>query len=62
MSRPKPDPSSADAFGGFCTGILYFLRKRTNNASDAADVTPNGWTTATAPKRVGRLAWRPSGT
>ena len=39
MSRPKPDPLSADAFRGFYADILYFLRKRTDNASDAADMT-----------------------
>ncbi|MCF5724190.1 RNA polymerase sigma factor [Pseudomonas syringae] len=44
MSRPKPDPTSADAFGGFYTDILYFLRKRTDNASDAADMTQDVFT------------------
>ncbi|MCP1515081.1 RNA polymerase sigma factor [Pseudomonas rhodesiae] len=39
MSRPKPDPLSADAFRGFYADILHFLRKRTDNVSDAADMT-----------------------
>ncbi|KTC51254.1 RNA polymerase subunit sigma [Pseudomonas fluorescens ABAC62] len=44
MSRPKPDPVSADAVRGFYTDILYFLRKRTDNASDAADMTQDVFT------------------
>ena len=44
MSRPKPDPTSADALRGFYTDILYFLRKRTDNASDAADMTQDVFT------------------
>ncbi|RQO57597.1 RNA polymerase sigma factor [Pseudomonas sp. KBW05] len=44
MSRPKPDPLAADAFRGFYTDILYFLRKRTDNASDAADMTQDVFT------------------
>ncbi|MBY8948547.1 sigma-70 family RNA polymerase sigma factor [Pseudomonas sp. SH10-3B] len=44
MSRPKPDPLSADAFRRFYTDILYFLRKRTDNASDAADMTQDVFT------------------
>ncbi|MEW5696055.1 RNA polymerase sigma factor [Pseudomonas synxantha] len=44
MSRPKPDPSSADACRGFYADILYFLRKRTDNASDAADMTQDVFT------------------
>ncbi|MBD8235361.1 RNA polymerase sigma factor [Pseudomonas fluorescens] len=44
MSRPKPDPVSADAFRAFYTDILYFLRKRTDNASDAADMTQDVFT------------------
>ncbi|MDQ0650207.1 RNA polymerase sigma factor [Pseudomonas cedrina] len=44
MSRHKPDPSSADAFRGFYTDILYFLRKRTDNACDAADMTQDVFT------------------
>ena len=44
MSRPQPDPSSADACRGFYADILYFLRKRTDNASDAADMTQDVFT------------------
>lgn len=44
MSRPKPDPVSADACRGFYADILYFLRKRTDNASDAADMTQDVFT------------------
>ena len=44
MSRPKPDPLSADAFRRFYADILYFLRKRTDNASDAADMTQDVFT------------------
>lgn len=44
MSRPKPDPSSADAVRGFYADILHFLRKRTDNASDAADMTQDVFT------------------
>ena len=44
MSRPKPDPLPADAFRGFYADILYFLRKRTDNASDAADMTQDVFT------------------
>ncbi|AZF04226.1 RNA polymerase sigma factor [Pseudomonas sp. R5-89-07] len=44
MSRPKPDPLSADACRGFYANILYFLRKRTGNASDAADMTQDVFT------------------
>ncbi|MBM9487852.1 RNA polymerase sigma factor [Pseudomonas sp. ICBG1301] len=44
MSRPKPDPLSADAFRGFYADILHFLRKRTDNASDAADMTQDVFT------------------
>ncbi|EFQ64800.1 MULTISPECIES: RNA polymerase sigma factor [Pseudomonas] len=44
MSRPQPDPLSADAVRGVYTDILYFLRKRTDNASDAADMTQDVFT------------------
>ena len=44
MSRPKPDPLSADACRGFYADILHFLRKRTDNASDAADMTQDVFT------------------
>ncbi len=44
MSRLKPDPLSADAFRGFYADILHFLRKRTDNASDAADMTQDVFT------------------
>ena len=44
MSRPQPDPSSADACRGFYADILYFLRKRTDNASDAADMAQDVFT------------------
>lgn len=44
MSRPKPDPLSADACRGFYAEILHFLRKRTDNASDAADMTQDVFT------------------
>ncbi|MGX5795079.1 sigma-70 family RNA polymerase sigma factor [Pseudomonas sp. ArH3a] len=44
MPRPKPDPLSADTFRGFYADILYFLRKRTDNASDAADMTQDVFT------------------
>ncbi|MGY2291757.1 RNA polymerase sigma factor [Pseudomonas sp. SDO528_S397] len=44
MSRPKPDPSSVDACRGFYADILHFLRKRTDNASDAADMTQDVFT------------------
>lgn len=44
MSRPKPDPLSVDAFRRFYADILYFLRKRTDNASDAADMTQDVFT------------------
>ena len=44
MSRFKPDPLSADAFRGFYADILHYLRKRTDNASDAADMTQDVFT------------------
>jgi len=44
MPRFKPDPLSADAFRGFYADILHFLRKRTDNASDAADMTQDVFT------------------
>ncbi|WP_095107078.1 RNA polymerase sigma factor [Pseudomonas sp. Irchel 3E20] len=39
MSGFKPDPLSAESFRGFYADILHFLRKRTDNANDAADMT-----------------------
>ena len=39
MSRFKPDPALAESLREFYTQILHFLRKRTDNASDAADMT-----------------------
>ena len=39
MSGLKPDPPAADHFREFYTQILHFLRKRTDNTSDAADMT-----------------------
>ncbi|MCU1738965.1 MULTISPECIES: RNA polymerase sigma factor [unclassified Pseudomonas] len=44
MPRPKPDPLSAETFRGFYADILHFLRKRTDNASDAADMTQDVFT------------------
>lgn len=39
MQRPKPDPLAQDTCRGFYADILHFLRKRMDNASDAADMT-----------------------
>ncbi|MGH8465875.1 MAG: RNA polymerase sigma factor [Pseudomonas sp.] len=39
MQRPKPDPLTPDTCRGFYADILHFLRKRLDNASDAADIT-----------------------
>ena len=39
MQRLKPDPATADTCRGFYAEILHFLRKRMDNASDAADMT-----------------------
>jgi RNA polymerase sigma-70 factor (ECF subfamily) len=39
MSRLTPDPLSADSFRRFYGDILHYLRKRTDNPSDAADMT-----------------------
>lgn len=44
MSRPKPDSVSADSVRGFYADILHFLRKRTDNANDAADMTQDVFT------------------
>ena len=44
MSRLKPDPPAADSFREFYTHILHFLRKRTDNTSDAADMTQDVFT------------------
>jgi len=43
MSRSKPDPL-AESLREFYTQILHFLRKRTDNASDAADMTQDVFT------------------
>ncbi|PWE44863.1 RNA polymerase sigma factor [Pseudomonas prosekii] len=39
MPRLTRDPLSADSFRRFYGDILHFLRKRTDNPSDAADMT-----------------------
>ena len=44
MQRPKPDRLAQDACHGFYADILHFLRKRTDNASDAADMTQDVFT------------------
>lgn len=44
MSRFKPDPLVAESFRELYTPILHFLRKRTDNASDAADMTQDVFT------------------
>ncbi len=44
MSRPKPDPAEAQTYRGFYADILHYLRKRTDNASDAADMTQDVFT------------------
>ena len=44
MSRFKPDPALAESLREFYTQLLHFLRKRTDNASDAADMTQDVFT------------------
>ena len=44
MSGLEPDPPVADHFREFYTQILHFLRKRTDNTSDAADMTQDVFT------------------
>lgn len=44
MSRFKPDPLAAEYFRECYAQILQFLRKRTDNASDAADMTQDVFT------------------
>jgi len=44
MSGPKPDPNEAQTYRGFYADILHYLRKRTDNASDAADMTQDVFT------------------
>lgn len=44
MSRLTPDPLSADSFRRFYGDILHYLRKRTDNPSDAADMTQDVFT------------------
>ena len=44
MSRLKSDPLVAESLREFYTQILHFLRKRTDNASDAADMTQDVFT------------------
>lgn len=44
MQRPKPDRFAQDTCHGFYADILHFLRKRTDNASDAADMTQDVFT------------------
>lgn len=44
MSRPKPDPIEAQTYSGFYADILHYLRKRMDNASDAADMTQDVFT------------------
>lgn len=44
MPGLKPDPALAESFREFYTQILHFLRKRTDNASDAADMTQDVFT------------------
>lgn len=44
MQRPKPDRFAQDTCHGFYSDILHFLRKRTDNASDAADMTQDVFT------------------
>ncbi|MHA6161793.1 RNA polymerase sigma factor [Pseudomonas sichuanensis] len=39
MQRLKPDPFAQETCRGFYAEILHFLRKRMDNASDAADMT-----------------------
>ncbi|MHC6224269.1 RNA polymerase sigma factor [Pseudomonas sp. X10] len=44
MQRLKPDPVAHDSCRGFYADILHFLRKRMDNASDAADMTQDVFT------------------
>ncbi|MDF0731113.1 sigma-70 family RNA polymerase sigma factor [Pseudomonas entomophila] len=44
MQRLKPDPATQDTCRGFYADILHFLRKRMDNASDAADMTQDVFT------------------
>ncbi|MEG1040065.1 RNA polymerase sigma factor [Pseudomonas sp. NUPR-001] len=44
MHRRKPDPLAHDTCRGFYADILHFLRKRMDNASDAADMTQDVFT------------------
>ena len=44
MRRSKPDPLAQETCHGFYADILHFLRKRTDNASDAADMTQDVFT------------------
>ncbi|KPN92339.1 RNA polymerase sigma factor [Pseudomonas nunensis] len=44
MPRLTPDPLSADSFRRFYGDILHYLRKRTDNPSDAADMTQDVFT------------------
>lgn len=44
MQRLKPDPATQDTCRGFYAEILHFLRKRMDNASDAADMTQDVFT------------------
>ncbi|HEK1685701.1 TPA: sigma-70 family RNA polymerase sigma factor [Pseudomonas putida] len=44
MQRLKPDPANQDTCRGFYAEILHFLRKRMDNASDAADMTQDVFT------------------
>jgi len=44
MSRRHPDPEDAHTYRSFYADILHYLRKRTDNASDAADMTQDVFT------------------
>lgn len=44
MQRLKPDPAAQESCRGFYADILHFLRKRMDNASDAADMTQDVFT------------------
>lgn len=44
MSRFKPDPQVTESFRELYAPILHFLRKRTDNACDAADMTQDVFT------------------
>lgn len=44
MSRSKPDPLATETYRGFYGEILHFLRKRTDNPSDAADMAQDVFT------------------